>query len=92
MIVRILGEGQYTLADHHLDELNRLDARLQDAVDTGDDDAFTTTLRALLDAVRRLGTPLPAESLLPSELVLPDEDMPLAQVSALLGDEGLIPG
>ncbi|WBP85117.1 PspA-associated protein PspAA [Kitasatospora cathayae] len=92
MIVRILGEGQYTLADEHLRELNALDSRLKDAVDAGDESEFTATLRALLAAVRRLGTPLPADALTTSELVLPDEDMSLAQVSALLGDEGLIPG
>ncbi|MFD0274248.1 hypothetical protein ACFVHB_10110 [Kitasatospora sp. NPDC127111] len=92
MIVRLLGEGQYTVADQHLGELNELDSRLQDAVDAGDGSEFANTLRDLLAAVRRLGTPLPADALTPSELVLPDEDMSLAQVSALLGDEGLIPG
>ncbi|MFD5462187.1 hypothetical protein ACFWIQ_05055 [Kitasatospora sp. NPDC127059] len=92
MIVRILGEGQYALADEHLRELNELDSQLQEAVDNGDESEYTDTLRALLAAVRRLGAPLPADALTPSELVLPDEDMSLARVSALLGDEGLIPG
>ncbi|MFD0503327.1 PspA-associated protein PspAA [Streptomyces chiangmaiensis] len=90
--MRILGEGQYEIADVHLDELNELDAVLQSAAASGDEHAFALGLRALLDAVRALGTPLPADSLAPSDLILPDEDTSLREVEALLADEGLIPG
>jgi len=92
MIMRILGEGQYEIAEQHLDRLNELDAPLQSATDAGDEAAFTTALSALLDAVRSLGTPLPEETITPSELVLPDADTSLTQMRQLLSDEGLIPG
>ncbi|MCZ4121765.1 MULTISPECIES: PspA-associated protein PspAA [Streptomyces] len=92
MIMRILGEGQYEIADQHLDRLNELDSALQPAADAGDETAFTAALAALLDAVRSLGTPLPDERITPSDLVLPDEDTSLRQVRELLSDEGLIPG
>jgi hypothetical protein len=91
MIMRILGEGQYELAEEHLTRLNQLDSALQSAADTDDETAFTTALSALLDAVRSLGTPLPDETITPSDLVLPDEDTSLRQVRELLSDEGLIP-
>ncbi|MFE7908381.1 MULTISPECIES: PspA-associated protein PspAA [Streptomyces] len=92
MIMRILCEGQYEVTDEHLNRLNELDTALQSAADAGDEAAFTTALSALLDAVRSLGTPLPDERITPSDLVLPDADTSLAQVRALLSDEGLIPG
>ncbi|WPP28011.1 MULTISPECIES: PspA-associated protein PspAA [Streptomyces] len=92
MIMRILGGGQYEVTDEHLKRLNELDTALQSAADAGDEAAFTTALSALLDAVRSLGTPLPDERITPSDLVLPDADTSLAQVRALLSDEGLIPG
>ncbi|MET9835896.1 hypothetical protein ABZ078_42990 [Streptomyces sp. NPDC006385] len=92
MIMRILGEGQYEIAEEHLARLNELDSALQSAADAGDETAFTTALSALLDGVRTLGTPLPDETITPSELVLPDADTSLTQVRALLSDEGLIPG
>ncbi|MEH0416720.1 PspA-associated protein PspAA [Streptomyces sp. B21-083] len=92
MIMRILGEGQYEITDEHLDRLNELDAALQSAADAGDETAFATALSALLDAVRSLGTPLPDETITPSDLVLPDEESSLTQVRELLSDEGLIPG
>ncbi|MER7466744.1 hypothetical protein [Streptomyces sp. NPDC097981] len=91
MIMRILGEGQYEIADEQLDRLGELDSTLQSAVDADDETAFTAALSALLDAVRALGTPLPDDAITPSDLVLPDEDTSLAQVRELLSDEGLIP-
>ncbi len=92
MIIRILGAGQYDVADAHLDELNALDERLNTAVQADDGAAFGQELRGLLAAVRRLGTALPDDALTASDLVIPDEDADLAQVRALLRDDGLIPG
>lgn len=92
MIIRILGEGQYDVADDRVDDLNALDDRLLDAVESDDATAYAPTLRDLLTAVRQLGTPLPETALVVSELVLPAADAELAEVRALLGDDGLIPG
>jgi hypothetical protein len=91
MIVRILGEGQYDLADAKLAELNTLDDRLLAAVEADDTAAFAPALSALLDSVRRLGSPVAEDALVGSDLVLPDADADLADVRSLLSDEGLIP-
>ncbi|KOG31860.1 MULTISPECIES: PspA-associated protein PspAA [Streptomyces] len=92
MIVRIMGEGQRTLADSHVVELNRLDDELLAEMESGDEDGFRRTLGDLLDAVRRLGEPLPDEALEPSELILPAPDASLDEVRAMLSGDGLIPG
>ncbi|MGQ5636692.1 MULTISPECIES: PspA-associated protein PspAA [unclassified Streptomyces] len=92
MIVRIMGEGQVQLDDSHVAELNKLDDELLAEMERGDEAAFRRTLDALLGAVRRLGTPLPDDALEPSELILPSPEASLAEVRAMLGDEGLIPG
>ncbi|MEU2930964.1 hypothetical protein ABZ636_39095 [Streptomyces sp. NPDC007251] len=92
MIVRIMGEGQVQLDDSHVAELNKLDDDLLAEMERGDETAFRRTLGALLDAVRRLGTPLPDDALEPSELILPSPDASLEEVRAMLSDEGLIPG
>jgi len=94
MIVRIMGEGQWTLADEHVDVLNSLDAGLESAVEGGDQEAFNAALSDLLANVRALGSPLPDDALAPSDAVLPAADSDLADVRALLSDsgEGLIPG
>ncbi|MEV5243556.1 hypothetical protein AB0K89_31255 [Streptomyces cinnamoneus] len=92
MIVRIMGEGQVKVADRHVAELNTLDDQLLAEVEGGDEEGFRRTLGALLDAVRRTGEPLPDDALEPSELILPAPDATLADVRAMLGDDGLIPG
>jgi hypothetical protein len=92
MIVRILGEGQWTVTDEQLPVLNTLDAAVEAAVETEDRQSFANTLAALLDAVRTGGVPLPDESLEDSDLILPPSDATLEEVRELLNDDGLIPG
>jgi hypothetical protein len=92
MIVRILGEGQLELDDAATPELNELDARVEKAVNAGDEAAFRAALTALLDRVRALGTPLAADALEPSDLILPYADAHLEDVREMLTGEGLIPG
>ncbi|MEE4544457.1 hypothetical protein V2S66_21065 [Streptomyces sp. V4-01] len=92
MIVRILGEGQWQVDDEHLQELNVLDGWLEQAVEDGDGTAFAHALTALLYSVRDLGTRLPAERIVPSELILPDADATMERVRELLAGDGLIPG
>ncbi|MEU7042334.1 hypothetical protein AB0A77_14895 [Streptomyces varsoviensis] len=92
MIVRIMGEGQVKLADSHFAELNKLDDALLEEIEGGDEEGFRRTLGDLLDAVRRLGEPLPDDALEPSELILPAADASLDEVRSMLSDDGLIPG
>jgi hypothetical protein len=92
MIIRILGEGQFEVAEHTVEALNGIDAALQSAVDAGDESAFRASLAELLALVREVGERVPDDYLGPSELVLPAAESTLEEVRALLGDEGLIPG
>lgn len=92
MIVRILGEGQRELPDSEHDRLDELDDALLAAVEAGDQERFTVALAALHDHVRRVGTDVSDDTLVPSDLVLPSADAGLDEVRALLGEEGLISG
>jgi hypothetical protein len=92
MIVRILGEGQLTVDDSATAELNSLDAALERAVNSGDEAGFRSALLALLDRVRALGTPLAADSLEPSDSILPRADADIDEVRSMMTDEGHIPG
>jgi hypothetical protein len=92
MIVRILGEGQLEVDDAAADELNGLDRKLEAAVEKNDEAGYRTALDALLDRVRSIGTPVSADALQPSALILPQADLTMDEVRKLLTDEGLIPG
>jgi len=92
VIVRILGEGQYSVPDSHRDSLNVHDGALAAAVASGSEPDFRATLDALLAEVRSVGAPLPDEELVPSDLVLPSPTATIDEVRRLSGDEGLVGG
>ncbi|RFU38347.1 hypothetical protein DZF91_28180 [Actinomadura logoneensis] len=91
MIVRIMGEGQLDVAAEDLAVLNDLDDALETAIESGSEEEFRKALHGLLENVRKVGRALPPDSLEPSELILPPADASIDEVSAMLGDEGLIP-
>ncbi len=92
MIVRILGEGQYDVADDVVAALNERDAAVEAAIAADDEAAFASALAALLGAVRSAGTLHAVDSLDESDAILPPGDASLAEVKAMLDDDGLIPG
>lgn len=92
MIVRIMGEGQYEIADASMNALQELDLALEQALDINDDHRFRAALKGLLEFVRTRGTKLPEDSLEPSEAILPGDDAHVDEVRGLLGAEGIIPG
>lgn len=92
MIVRILGEGQWDVAEEHLTELNKLDSEVEKAVEAGDEETFASTLSALLESVRTQGARLPDDTLHDSDLILPPSDATIDEVRHMLEDDGLIPG
>jgi hypothetical protein len=91
MIVRVMGEGQLRIDKEDLGALNSLDDELEAAIGSGDEEEFRKRLGALLDRVRAVGTPVPSDSLEPSELILPPSDAAMDEVKSMLGDGGLIP-
>lgn len=92
MIIRILGEGQLAVDDSLTSELNELDAKLEAAVNADDEDAFRPVLTEMLEHVRAAGTPVPADSFEPSDVILPYSDASMDDVRGLLAEDGLIPG
>jgi hypothetical protein len=92
MIVRILGEGQMEVDDGRLDDLNKLDNELLEALEHGDEAEFQQRLNALLEAVRSGSSPVADDHIAPSELILPHSGATIDEVRELLSDDGLIPG
>ncbi|MHA6512299.1 PspA-associated protein PspAA [Tessaracoccus sp. Z1128] len=95
MIVRIMGQGQWVLEPEHLMELNELDRALEERVDAGDEPGMLLALQQLVEGVRTRGIEVPEDVLAESDLVLPDVDVTLEEMRALLEEiseyYGLIP-
>jgi len=79
MIIRIATEGQYRVKGSTLDRLDEMDNAILDAIEHGDEKAYTEALRAVVELIRSEGTPLDDETLAESDLILPPPDTTLEE-------------
>lgn len=92
MIVRIMGEGQFRVDGGVADRLNEVDNRLVQIVSNNDQEGFHKTFRELLDSIRQHCTPVPAEEIVESDIVLPPDDTTFEEAKDLFQGEGILPG
>lgn len=91
MIVRLMGEGQFRVADDLLGRLNELDDRAQSSLESEDEAALDGTLEEMWTLVRDAGEKLPDDELATSDVAIPPSDLTLEETRRLFSPEGLIP-
>lgn len=91
MIVRILTEGQYKLSSNYLDQLNEIDNKIVEMVETDNKESFHKLLEEMLNLVRKNGTPVPIDEITESDIVLPEPDITINEAGELFTGEGLVP-
>jgi hypothetical protein len=91
MIVRISGEDQYRLEESAHHQLNELDSAVLAAIDASDEEAFKSAFTTLLNFVRTNGSRIGDEEIETSDLILPPDDITLAEAAGEFTGEGLIP-
>jgi len=92
MIVRVQGSGQYKLADSAVGGLNSLDSDLLTAVQRQDAQGATATLYKMIEFVQTEGEAVNDDELLPSDAILPPDDVTYDELIGVLRADGLIPG
>jgi hypothetical protein len=92
VIVRIMTEGQFKLADDDIERINELDNVCVAAVDGGDREGFQVAFAQLLALVREHGTPIDDDDLVGSDVLVPPPDTSFEEAAADFTGEGLIPG
>lgn len=92
MIVRISTEGQYRLADDAAARLNQLDNDAVAAAEAGDEPRFLELFAQIISVIRTEGTPLPADELHGSDVIVPPPDTSYEEARHEFTGEGLIPG
>jgi len=90
VVVRISGEDQYRLNVAERPQLEPLDEALSKAIESQDPAIYAQALSDLLNFVRAHGSKLPTNSLVPSDVLLPSEDMTLEEATKLLSDGGTV--
>ncbi len=94
MIVRVLGRGQFRLDDADMAAVEQADDAVEAAIAADDEKAFQAALAALIATIQRVGDAVPDDEFIGSDIIVPDQDITLAEARALESEEGegLIPG
>jgi hypothetical protein len=91
VIVRVSGEGQFNLPDEDQERLNELDNRAVNAVEQGDETGFRELWSQMLEIVSTNGSPLDADELVESAVILPPRDISFEEAKGEFTGDGLIP-
>ncbi|HET7044018.1 MAG TPA: hypothetical protein VFI37_04135, partial [Gaiellaceae bacterium] len=83
MIVRLMGEGQFRVADGNLARLDELDNAAVAALEAGDEETFRARLGELWQAVLDEGERLVDADLSASDVIVPPDDLSLEEAREL---------
>lgn len=93
MIVRVLGRGQFRLGDDDMTAVESADDAVEAAIAAGDEPGFAAALGGLIATIEKVGTPVPDDEFVASDVIVPDADTTLAEARQIEdgSGEGLIP-
>lgn len=91
MIIRVMGEGQFNVADVDEEQLQTYDNEVEKAVADKDLAHVQDALTRLREFVLEHATPVDEDYLGPSDIVIPYADANLEDIDELLTGEGFIP-
>lgn len=92
MIVRISGTGQFDLDDSAAQRLEELDRHVTEAVQSGDHTKFHQCLHASIQFIEQTGKAVPHDQVVPSEVIIPPEDVSLEEAQSYFHDDKHLEG
>jgi hypothetical protein len=91
VIVRILSEGQFKLADDVQTKLNEIDNEAVAAVEAGDEARFHELFEQMIALVESGGEPLGDDELVESQIIIPPRNLTFAEAKGEFTGDGIIP-
>jgi phage shock protein A len=88
IVIRIAGDDRYRVPTSLRPALEGLDTAMEIALNTNDETSFAKCTHQLVKLIKESGTPVPVEDLAPSDLVVPGEEMSIAEASTIIAGEG----
>lgn len=85
IVVRVQGEGQFRLTQNLRSQLDAYDAKVVAAINAGDPDTFKQTVDDVIEFVRSHGAAVADSENVPSQVVLPADDMTLDEAKKIMG-------
>ncbi len=93
LIIRILGKGQYAVSKDILKQLNNLDNKAVRLLKNSnkDEDKLRTIIKEMHKLIKSNGRKINAKRIIPSDFVIPNEDITLEEAEHIFQGEGIIP-
>jgi hypothetical protein len=87
VIVRISGLGQFELDDNGGQRMQELDTELTEALHAGNEPRFHELLRSTVSFIRETGKEVPHDTVVPSNVIVPPEDISMSEAQDFFTDE-----
>ena len=87
-----MGEGQYNVKSSNFDKLNKIDNKIVEYVQKGDEKGYKKGLADLIGMIRREGVIVDNEVLIESDVIVPPADMTLEEARQVFRGTGIFKG
>lgn len=92
MIIRIIGQGQYQVPSSLFDDLNRIDNKIVEHVEKGNEKGYKKGLAELIGKVIHEGKPVDHRMLVESDVIVPPADMTIEEARQVFKGAGIFEG
>jgi hypothetical protein len=93
-VIRVLGQGQFSVGSETLRRLNAIDNSIVRRFEKNNltDDEFKMKIERLGEIVTKEGKRLDPKKIISSDIILPSSDLTIEEASKIFHGEGIIPG
>lgn len=89
MIIRIMGLGQYQVKSALFDKLNRIDNKIVEHVQNGNEPGYKKGLDELIKTILKEGQMLDSKEIVESDIIVPPADMTLEEARQVFKGTGI---
>jgi ribosomal protein S7 len=87
-----MGQGQFLVQSSLFDDLNKIDNKIVEYVQKGNEKAYKKSLAELIELVLREGKKVSAKELVESDIIVPPGDMTLEEARQVFTGTGIFKG
>jgi hypothetical protein len=92
MIIRIIGQGQYQVQSSLFDDLNKIDNKIVQYVQKGNEKGYRAGLAELIGLIHREGKSVSAKEIVESDIIVPPADMTFEEAKEVFKGTGIFKG
>lgn len=92
MIIRVIGQGQYQVKSSLFDDLNKIDNKIVEYVQKGNEKAYKKSLAELIGKIVKEGETLDHKEIIESDIIVPPADMTLDEARQVFKGTGIFQG